>query len=206
MKSADWPQVDVQLGSSCVVHHSASLGLVREAAARDGNPRVPMRPVRIEDGCAIGANVVIHDSTQVGSDCFIDDMCRVGFACVIGSGTRLEYGTFVCDRVSIGRHSVIAGFICDGVMIGSHVIAMGTFVHKLSAPREPWGVIEPAARVEDHAVVGMGATIVGGVTIGEGSYVAAGAIVTKDVPSGTIAVSTNHFIAQADWTGTDLNL
>jgi acetyltransferase-like isoleucine patch superfamily enzyme len=83
---------------------------------------------------------------------------------------------------------------------------MANFVHKLSFPRQPWGVIEPAARVEDYAVVGMGATVVGGVTIGEDSYVAAGAIVTKDVPPRSVAVSVNRFVAKSDWKGADLQI
>ena len=40
--------------------------------------------------------------------------------------------------------------------------------------------------IQDYAFIGLGATILPGVTIGEGSIVAAGSVVTKDVPAGTI--------------------
>jgi len=76
-------------------------------------------------------------------------------------------------------------------MIGNHALVMGTLVHEFTRPHLPRGLIEPAPKIEDRAVVGFGATIVGGVTIGNNSYVAAGAVVTKDVPPKSIVVGVN---------------
>ncbi|MFD5814546.1 acyltransferase [Streptomyces sp. NPDC127038] len=181
------------------------LGLVREAWARE--EKVPSGcAVTIADGCTISANVVIHDSSSLESSCFVDDGCRVGYGCRIGAATRLEYGAFIGDRVAIGESCVIAGFVCDGVVIGRRVIAMGNFVHKLSAPHEPWGAIESAAVVEDGAVVGLGATVVGGVTIGRGSYVAAAALVSKDVPPHSVVTGVNAVTAMSDWQGSELRM
>jgi acetyltransferase-like isoleucine patch superfamily enzyme len=42
--------------------------------------------------------------------------------------------------------------------------------------------------VEDHVSIGANATILPGVTVGERSFVAAGAVVTRDVPPDTLAV------------------
>lgn len=86
---------------------------------------------------------------------------------------------------------MVAGFVCDGSMIGNHALVMGTLVHEFTRPHLPRGLIEPAPKIEDRAVVGFGATIVGGVTIGNNSYVAAGAVVTKDVPPKSIVMGVN---------------
>jgi acetyltransferase-like isoleucine patch superfamily enzyme len=48
---------------------------------------------------------------------------------------------------------------------------------------------DPAGPVlDDHVSIGANATVLPGVTVGRGSFVAAGAVVTEDVPSGTLAV------------------
>jgi acetyltransferase-like isoleucine patch superfamily enzyme len=189
-----------------VIDESARLGLYREASLRGQTDASELLPVRVGEDCMIGAGVVVHDSTQIGSRCFIDDHCRIGFGCAIGDDSRLEYGASVCDRVRVGVGCVLAGFICDGVSIGDRAIVMGVFAHKLAAPRMPWGVLEPAATVEDGAVIGLGATVVGGIVIGRESYVTAGSTVTKDVPPRTVIVGINTMIPFNEWPGLDLKL
>lgn len=48
------------------------------------------------------------------------------------------------------------------------------------------GVVMGPVRIEDHAWVGFNVIILKGVTIGEGAIVAAGSVVTKDVPAFTV--------------------
>lgn len=86
---------------------------------------------------------------------------------------------------------MVAGFVCDGSMIGNHALVMGTLVHEFTRPLLSRGLIEPAPKNEDRAVVGFGATIVGGVPRGNNSFVAVGAVVTKDVPPKSIVMGVN---------------
>ncbi|WP_245996920.1 hypothetical protein [Nocardia pseudobrasiliensis] len=55
--------------------------------------------------------------------------------------------------------------------------------------------------VEADSVVGFGARVVGGVRIGPRSYVAAGAVVTKDVPPGHVVTGINVHTPIGRWPG-----
>lgn len=72
----------------------------------------------------------------------------------------------------------------DGCQIG-HNVVFATLNHEL--PPERRGVTRPAPiRLGKKVWVGSNATILQGVTIGDNAVVAAGAVVTKDVPANTI--------------------
>ena len=164
-----------------------------------------VKPTRIGANCRIASHIVIYEGTQVRDGVSIDDHCRIGFDCVVGSNTRLVYAAFVCDRVRIGSNCVVAGFVCDGSVISDNAMVMGTLVHEFTRPHVPWGLIEPAPKIEDRAVVGFGAIVVGGVTIGHNSYVAAGAVVTKDMPPKSVVVGVNRVIPWSEWHGRKLS-
>jgi maltose O-acetyltransferase len=96
-------------------------------------------------------------------------------------------------RLTLGRNSIVGphtlldarGHITlgDNVNVSSHT-KIQTAKHLIDDPGFD-AVYEPVV-IEDRVWVGLGATILGGVTIGEGAVVAAGAIVTKDVEPFTV--------------------
>ncbi len=92
-------------------------------------------------------------------------------------------------RVSINQCCTIYDMggvdIADQVMIGPNV-SIVTTGHAL-APSERRAYVEakPIA-IEKNVWIATGATIIGGVTVGENSVVAAGAVVTKDVPANSL--------------------
>ncbi len=92
-------------------------------------------------------------------------------------------------RVSIGKGTVINHgcflYTTGGLLIGNNVsISRGVWLvtgsHDMNDPRFP-DFYKPIA-IGDYAWIGVRATILGGVTIGEGAVVMAGAVVTRDVP------------------------
>jgi acetyltransferase-like isoleucine patch superfamily enzyme len=117
---------------------------------------------------------------------------------------------FVPDRVSIGDHSYIAGYayvtgeitmgthstinpytvvrgtvkMGDGVRIGAHASVLG-FNHNSDDPTRPiWqqGVSAKGIVIGDDVWIGSGALVLDGVTVGSHCIIAAGAVVTKNVP------------------------
>jgi maltose O-acetyltransferase len=94
----------------------------------------------------------------------------------IGAGTYLNYGA------SVSAHrSVSIGSEC---LIGNYTVIMDSDYHGLrdrDQPDEPEPVI-----IEDNVWVGLRAIVLKGVRIGRGSVVAAGSVVTKDVPPGVL--------------------
>lgn len=99
---------------------------------------------------------------------------------IIGSNTNINYQTEISVeyRVEIGNHCQIAGQtkIFDN---NSHSIHYGNDRKMTKDDVAP-------VKIEDHVWVGMRSIILKGVTIGKGSVVAAGAIVTTDVPPMTV--------------------
>ena len=75
--------------------------------------------------------------------------------------------------------------IADDVMIGPNV-SLITSGHPIEPSRRRDGVIAKPIVIERNVWIAAGATIIGGVTVGENSVVAAGSVVTKDVPPNTL--------------------
>jgi sugar O-acyltransferase (sialic acid O-acetyltransferase NeuD family) len=96
----------------------------------------------------------------------------------LGEGTVVTAGTILTNRIIVGDHVVLN----LGVTVG-HDVVMGS--HCVLSP----GVhVSGWCHIEDECYFGTGAVILPRVTIGAGAIVGAGAVVTKDVPPGTLVV------------------
>lgn len=74
--------------------------------------------------------------------------------------------------------------IGDGTLIG-HNVVLATLNHAKS-PKDRSSMLPAPIRIGKHVWIGSNATVLPGVTIGDGAIVAAGAVVTHDVPENTI--------------------
>ena len=115
---------------------------------------------------------------------------------------RIEPGAIIRDQVTIGDRAVImmGSIINIGAEIGAEtMIDMGAILGgratvgkrcHIGAGAVLAGVIEPPSAnpvvIEDDVLVGANAVVLEGVRVGKGSVVAAGAIVTQDVPAGVV--------------------
>jgi acetyltransferase-like isoleucine patch superfamily enzyme len=200
----------IEFGTGVVVGDYAVLGYPKEARIKEAQQatvksghglNIGPAPTYIGEQSYIASHVVVGEGTRIGNNVVIEDFCRLGFNCVVGDQTRIMYGAFICDRVTIGANSKISGFVCDGAEIGDDAAVMGQLVHEYTQPHITWGIEEPAPRIGARVVIAFNAVIVGGVTVGENSYVAAGAIVTKDVPSQSVVIGVNRIIPVEGWSG-----
>jgi UDP-2-acetamido-3-amino-2,3-dideoxy-glucuronate N-acetyltransferase len=119
-------------------------------------------------GCEIG------DRTKIGSFVEIQKNARVGSDCKISSHT------FVCEGVTIEDEV----FIGHGVQFINDKYPRATSAEGRLQTEADWAVVPTVVR--RGASVGTGATILGGVEIGERAVVGAGAVVTRNVPPGAI--------------------
>ncbi|WP_026962850.1 2,3,4,5-tetrahydropyridine-2,6-dicarboxylate N-acetyltransferase [Alicyclobacillus herbarius] len=115
---------------------------------------------RIEPGA------IIRDQVEIGDNAVIMMGAVINIGAVIGPGTMVDMNAVIGGRGLIGANCHIGA----GAVIA--------------------GVIEPPSAkpvvVEDNVLIGANAVILEGVTVGKGSVVAAGAIVTEDVPPGVV--------------------
>ena len=141
--------------------------------------------------------VLIAPDVKLGKDVKVYSFvnlygCEIGDETKIGAFVEIQRGAKIGRRVKISSHS----FICDGVTIEDEAfIGHGVMFTNDKYPRasnpdgslqtdEDWEMLPTL--VKYRASIGSNATIICGVTIGEGAIVGAGSVITKDVPAGTI--------------------
>ncbi len=118
--------------------------------------------------------------------------CEIGSETRIGTFVEIQKGAKIGERCKISSHT----FICEGVTIEAEVfVGHGvTFIND-RRPRATKADGQPQTEadwpcqptlVRRGASIGSGATLLGGVTIGENALVGAGSVVTKDVPAHAI--------------------
>jgi len=137
----------------------------------------------ISDSVTLKGAVTIHHPALVNLY-----GCEVGDGSKIGTFVEIQKGAFIGERCKISSHT----FICEGVTIEDEVfVGHGVMFTNDRFPKatNPDGSAQTDAdwtleltRVKRRASIGSNATIVCGIMIGEGALVAAGAVVTKDVP------------------------
>lgn len=130
----------------------------------------------------------------------------VGKSCCIGSSLSIEYGknVHIGDNFYAGDNLVVQDGapirIGNNVSIGSNAV-ITTVVHSLCTeqrkvqwvpqrfPRKHKGlfIYNKPIIIGNHVQIGAGATICAGVTIGDGTIIDAGSVVTRDIPSGVLA-------------------
>jgi len=119
---------------------------------------------QIREGAFIGPN------TSVGSHSYIDADVSVGANCKIQSGALIFKGARLADGVFVG----------PGAVITNDRVPRAIQPDGTQKRASDWSVTE--TRVGYGASIGAGATLVAGVDVGDFSLVAAGAVVTRDVP------------------------
>jgi acetyltransferase-like isoleucine patch superfamily enzyme len=136
-----------------------------------------------------------------------EDQVRIGYDALVGRDVQLVYGAYVCDRVNIRSTSAMVHGLPDSCatvrVSGRDRPSWGAWCTSTAGHthRGWWDVDEPSPVVHEDVVVGFGATVVGGVQLGPRSYVAAGAVVTTDVPPMHIVTGTNQTTHWAAWPG-----
>lgn len=123
-------------------------------------------------GTKVWINVQIRENVSIGEDCIISKDVYIDEGVTIGNRCKIQNSVSVYKGVTIG----------DDVFVGPNV----SFTNDL-VPRSfntEWSITPTV--VQTGASIGANATIVCGVTLGEYSMVAAGSVVTRDVPPYTL--------------------
>ena len=142
-------------------------------------------------------NRKIASSVILGQNVSLQDFINL-YGCRIGDNTKIGPFVEIQKNVTVGRNCKIQShsFLCEGVSIEDEAfIGHGVMFINDRYPRSAtasgalqteadWKVVPTV--VKKGASIGSNATILCGVTVGEGAIVGAGSVVTKDVPPRTI--------------------
>lgn len=100
-------------------------------------------------------------------------------------GKNIRIGARVFINQNCTFYSLAGITIGDDVMIGPNV-SLITSEHPVAPSQRRAFLVGKPITIEKGAWIAAGATIIGGVTVGENSVVAAGSVVTRDVPANTL--------------------
>ncbi len=175
-----------RIGSGCVIEPHAVLG--KRPRLRPGSSAARAAgadPLVIEDGATICAGAILYAAARVGSRAIVGDQSQlreratIGPDSVLGRGSSIDFDVSVGARVLIQTGVYVTGgsVVEDDVFLGPGVLTTNDHAMGRHAPGEPLQgpVFRRACRV------GGGAILLPGVEIGEEAFVAAGALVTRDV-------------------------
>lgn len=140
---------------------------------------------RLRSGTVLYAGSVIGRGLQTGHNVVVREENHIGEDVSIWSNSVVDYGCTIGDRVKIHCNCYVAQFstLEDDVFLAPGVtIANDLYPGNADSARAMAG-----PRIEAGAQIGVAVTILPYVTIGRGAIVGAGAVVTRDVPAGTIA-------------------
>ncbi len=139
-------------------------------------------------------NYFVHESSyvdenvRIGNNTKIWHFCHIQSGAELGEGTTLGQNVNISNNVKIGNNvkiqnnvSVYEGVtIEDGVFLGPSCVFTNDLTPRAQYPKGRKGYVQTL--VEKGASIGANATIVCGHRIGKYAMIAAGSVVTKDVP------------------------
>lgn len=126
----------------------------------------------VGDGTRIWAFAHVMKGARIGAECNIGEGCFIEGGAVLGGHVTVKNGVAVWDRVTIEDH----------VFVGPYAVFTNDRIPR-SHPDYRTGPAgwEPTL-VRRGATIGANATIICGVTLGSWCFIAAGAVVNRDVP------------------------
>ena len=156
---------ETRIGSGCTIGPNA---MVRDCVIGDETEVNASQVNESTIGCRthVGPFAYVRPGCTIGDDIKVGDFVEVKNS-TLGDGTKISHLTYVGDS-DVGRH---VNFGCGTVTTNYD------------------GVKKYRCTIGDNAFIGCNTNLVAPVTVGDGSYIAAGATITKDVPADALAVA-----------------
>ena len=182
------------VGSGCVIEDGVVLGKVPKlargsaAAGRDVPPLRLGARVTVCAGAVVFAGAVVGDEAILGDQSYVRERAAIGAGTVVGRGSAIDNDVTIGARVRIQTNVyVTAGTVVeDDVFLGP--CAMTTNDDTMSRHPDPSSPVLRGPVLRRACRIGGGAVLVPGVEIGEEAFVAAGAVVTRDVPARAVVM------------------
>ena len=170
-------------GPDCDIQPGAQVGL----QYKDGcGPTVFGAGARIRSGTVIYGDVIAGDDFQTGHHVLVRADTVIGDHVQLGTNTVVDGQVRIGDFVKIESNCYIPTHCTFGsrVFLGPGVTILNDrYPLRRRADYRPEG-----CTIEDNVTIGGGVVLLPGVRIGVGSFIAAGAVVTKDVPPGKLVI------------------
>ena len=180
---------DTVIGNDVRIDDNTIVGKLPMKAALSAITRdQQLPPCEIEDGCLVGALSVLYRGCKLRTKVMVADLASIREEVELGEYTIVGRGVTVENKVKIGKRCKLEteayitalSEIEDGCFIAPEV----TFTNDnfLGRTKERFK-FHKGVTVKRGGRIGANVTVLPGITIGEDALVAAGSVVTRDVPA-----------------------
>ena len=174
-----------------------TLDAAQESLKRNGEAVTLVRRIQslppleyeVHPTAVVDTGAKIGRGTRIWHFCHVSEGARVGERCIFGQNVFVAPGVTIGDNVKVQNNvSIYAGVtIEDDVFLGPSCVLTNVTNPRSQVLRRD---LYESTLIRKGASVGANATVVCGVTLGRYSFVAAGAVVTKDVPDYALVVGS----------------
>jgi acetyltransferase-like isoleucine patch superfamily enzyme len=179
------------IGDGCTIEDQAVLGK-RPRLAGSSSAQGPVEALELAAGVSVCAGAVVFAGAHIGEGAilgdqsFVRERSAIGAGSVIGRGSVVDNDVRVGARVKLQTSVYLTAFtlVEDDVFVGPGAITTNDDTMARHAAEMPLR----GATLRYACRVGGGAVLTPGVEIGEEAFVAAGAVVTHDVPARAVVM------------------
>lgn len=183
---------DTQLGDDVEIEAGAHVGKRPRLGAASRASREDPGPAVLGDGVVVCAGAVVYAGAElapgvvVGDGAQVRERARIGAGSVVGRGCSVDNDVIVGERVKLqtGVYLTAGSLVEDDVFLGPGALT----TNDDTMGRHPPEVSLAGATLRRACRIGGGAVLCPGVEVGEEAYVAAGALVTRDVPARAVVM------------------
>ncbi len=184
------------IGNNVFIDDNSVLGKLPMHSPVSALPKAEEQPSAvIGDECLIGAGVIVYRGAKIGNKVLIADLATVREETEIGDYTIIGRGVSIENKCVIGKHCKLEtnAYITAYSKLGDYVfiapMVTTTNDNYMARGKERFKYFK-GVTVEKGGRIGANATILPGKTIMEEGVVAAGSVVTKDVPPRKIVLGS----------------
>jgi acetyltransferase-like isoleucine patch superfamily enzyme len=187
---------DTQIGDHVRVDDHATLGKLPMRAANSATTKEQeLPPLTVGDLCIVGTGVVLYRGAAIDAKVLMADLSTVRENVTIGRGTIVGRGVTVENYCTVGRYCKLESecyltaysTLEDRVFVAPGVVTSNDNYVGRTAERFKHF---KGVTVRKGGRIGAGSVILPGIVIGEDGLVAAGSVVTRDVPPRTIVMGS----------------
>jgi bifunctional UDP-N-acetylglucosamine pyrophosphorylase / glucosamine-1-phosphate N-acetyltransferase len=191
---------NTQIGLDVILEHDA---VIRPFTILEGKTVV-------RAGAVVGPFARVLDS-EIGAGAQVLDHCVLN-GCIVDPGASIGPFAHLRPETRVGRNARVGNFVelkktvlGEGAKaphlsyLGDATIGPAVNVGAGTITCNYDGTAKHPTRIEGGAFIGSNSTLVAPVTVGEGAYVAAGSVITEDVPPHALGLGRARQVVKADW-------
>ncbi|MEX1141164.1 MAG: acyltransferase [Thermoleophilaceae bacterium] len=180
----------VRIAAGCAIEDGAVVGKPPRLSPRSRARREAPGPTVLEPGAIVSVGAVVLAGARIGAGtvvaahAFVRERSSIGPESLVGTGAVVGCDVRTGARMKLQTASVLVSgsTVEDDVFVGPSTTSMNDASAGRSKPELHGVLLRRACRV------GGGATLLPGIEVGEDAFVGSGAVVTRNVPAGAVAM------------------